>query len=49
MGDLLLAKYAEDPRQNGVQKLGRLYPQGSTFDEMLDRLREVFLELRVHR
>lgn len=44
MGYLLLVKYAEDPEQNGVRKIGRLYSHGSKYDEMLDRLREVFLE-----
>jgi hypothetical protein len=44
IGCLLLGKYADDPRQNGVHKIGRLYSHESQYDAMLDRLREVFLE-----
>jgi hypothetical protein len=44
MGYLLLVKYAQDPDRNGVEHIGRFFGGGSKYDEMLDRLREAFLE-----
>jgi hypothetical protein len=44
IGYLLLVKCAEDPEANGIQRFGSLYSPASKYDEMLDRVREIFLE-----